>query len=97
MDWLIPFIVGWCGTVPIRWKFPPGGGGPGGGGDDPWPPNCPQCVAVLGGIAAVVLEIILRPQLGEMGLGTRMTFDFFAGMFAASALSGIGNMAFRKG
>ena len=92
MNFIIPFIVGWCGTGwPWRFPWPRGGGGTDPG--DPWPDNCPMCGGIIGGIAAVVLEIILQNQLADVGFGARLAVDFFAGSFAASLIGGVARLA----
>ena len=87
MDFIIPFIVGWCGT---GWPFHILGSGGGGGTDpdNPWPTHCPQCGGVLGGIAAVILEVVLARQLANAGFGGHLAVDFFAGSFAVSLIGG---------
>jgi hypothetical protein len=87
MEYIIPFIVGWCGTGwPWRFHGPIGGGGT--DPDNPWPDNCPMCGGILGGIAAIVLEIVLRQQLADVGFGGHLAIDFFAGSFAVSLVGG---------
>ena len=88
MDFVIPFIVGWCGTGwPWHPRIPGGGGG--GGGDDPWPINCIVCGRILGGIAAVILEMVLARQLANAGFGGHLAVDFFAGSFAVTLVGGL--------
>jgi len=89
MNFILPFIVGWCGT---GWPWHPRIGGGGGGGtdpDNPWPTNCPVCGGILGGLAAIVLEMVLAQQLANVGFGGHLAVDFFAGSFAVSLVSGL--------
>lgn len=68
MDWIIPAIIGWCGTK-WPWRFPGGSGGGGGfDPDNPWPPNCPQCGAVIGALSAVLVVNVLRVPLADAGI-----------------------------
>ena len=96
MNWIIPFIVGWCGTG-WPWRIPIPGGGGGGGGDpgDPWP-GCEVCGGLLGGIAAVVFEILLARQLADVGFGGHLAIDFFVGSFAVSLIGGVVALATGK-
>ena len=73
MDWLIPALIGWCGTYwPWRFRVPPGSGGGGGfDPDNPWPPNCWVCGGIIGAISAVVVFPLTQAALGDAGiLGT---------------------------
>lgn len=88
MDFAIPFIVGWCGTG-WPWHFPGGGGGGGTDPDNPWPIGCAVCKRILGGIAAVILEMVLARQLANAGFGGHVAFDFFAGSFAVTLVGGV--------
>lgn len=82
MDWLLPFIIGWCGGVIIVIYKP-----------FPWPPpgpdNCIVCGGLLGGIGAIILEQILRPSIVDIGFGDRFLFDLAAGFATASLVRGI--------
>jgi hypothetical protein len=84
MDYIIPFIVGWCGIL-IYVIGRPKGGASGGDPDNPWGDGkCIICGGLAGGILAVILETILKPQIGDAGLGARMAFDLAAGVVGVS-------------
>jgi len=86
--YIFAFIVGWCGSEwPIRFPIPRGGGGGVEPGD--WPPNCPMCGQVIGGIAAVVLVAALGSSIESTGLFGLVTMSFFAGKFGSSFLGGM--------
>ena len=92
MNFILPFIVGWCGTG-WPWRIPiPRGGGGGTDPDNPWPDNCPVCGGILGGIAAIILEVVLAGQLANVGFGGHLAVDFFAGSFAVGLVRGITGM-----
>lgn len=93
MSWLLPFIVGWCGTGwPFRWPRPKGGGGWVFDPDWPWPPNCIVCAGIIGGLSAVILEATLQPLIGDFRPGPLLAVYFFSGSFGASVVSGIGQL-----
>jgi hypothetical protein len=87
MDFIIPFITGWCGTGwPFRFHGSSGGGfDP----DFPWPDNCPPCAGFIGGVAAIILEMVLARQLANVGFGGHLAVDFLAGSFAVSLIGGV--------
>jgi len=87
MNFIIPFIVGWCGTGWPWHIHVPGGGGGGGDPGDPWP-GCTVCGGILGGIAAIIFEIVLAQQLADVGFGGHLALDFFAGSFAVGLVGG---------
>lgn len=82
MALFLAFMFGWVGGYwPKRWDP-----------DDPWPPNCPVCGALLGGIAAIILEAFGKPA--ATGLFEHAVLDFFVGAFAATLVGGL--LAFAK-
>jgi hypothetical protein len=87
MEYFIAFMIGWCGTYwPRRFPIPigPGPRDP----DDPWPPNCPVCGPIIGGIAAVVLEATIGREVGT-GLIEDGVLSFFAGAFGSTLVGGL--------
>jgi hypothetical protein len=96
MDWILPVIVGWCGTgFPFKWW-----GGRGGGGFDPdwpWPPNCWVCWGVLGAVISVVIDPIVRPQVADGGVFARIVVDFLAAGAGSTLVSGLYGMVAGKG
>jgi hypothetical protein len=94
MDWIIPAVIGWCGTYwPIRLRFPPGGGGGGGfDPDNPWPPNCAVCGGIIGSIAAVIINILVGPIIREAGFFAMAVTAFAAGSAANGLIGGIVGM-----
>jgi hypothetical protein len=99
MDWIIPAIVGWCGTGwPWRFPFPSGGGG-GFDPDNPWPPNCPMCGLVTklaGAILAVVIVNVLAGNEVINGLAAVTVVSLAAGKVGGDIVNSLGGMAFRK-
>jgi hypothetical protein len=90
---IIAFIVGWCGTGwPIR--LPGGSGGGGIDPDWPWPPNCPVCGPLIGGISAIIIVFFLEPQSAG-GWPLLMAFAFFGGSFGASLAGSLRRMMSR--
>ena len=87
MDWLIPAIIGWCGTY-WRPKLPGGGGGGGFDPDNPWPPNCWVCGGIIGAISAVVLDPIVASGLGDAGFLGRAVMAFAAGAVGNNIIGG---------
>ncbi len=98
MDWIIPAIVGWCGTGwPWRFPFPSGGGGT--GPDDPWPPNCPMCgliTKIAGAILAVIIVNVLAGNELINGLAAMTVVSLAAGKVGGDIVNALGGMAFRK-
>src|SRR5258708_36216858 len=88
MNWLLPIIVGWCGT---GWPFKCWGGRGGGGFDPdwPWPPNCWVCGGLLGAISAGIVDPMIMSQFNDAGLGGRIAVDFFAGGFGRTVIGGL--------
>jgi hypothetical protein len=99
IDWLVPAIIGWCGT---GWPFPfPRGGGTGGGGggfdpDNPWPPNCPMCGGVIGAISAIVINSLVGEHFASAGFLGMVLISFAAGSVGNSLVGGIVGL-FRRG
>ena len=88
MDWIIPCIFGWSGGVIIIVIRP-----------FPWPrpgPDCIVCGGLLGSIAAVILEQMLRPVIVNPAFGDRALFDLAAGFAVASAVRGIVSLVGRE-
>jgi hypothetical protein len=100
MDWLIPAIIGWCGTQwPWRWRFPGGGGGGGFDPDNPWPTNCPMCGLITDIAGAVVAVLVVRAVAGTelvSGLAAVTIVSLAAGKVGGDIVNAIGGMAFRK-
>lgn len=98
MDWIIPAIVGWCGTGwPWRFPFPSGGGGT--GPDDSWPPNCPMCgliTKIAGAILAVIIVNVLAGNELINGLAAVTVVSLAAGKVGGDIVNALGGMAFRK-
>lgn len=87
-EYILAAIVGWCGTYwPRRWPLPPGPS-PYPNPDDPWPPNCPVCGAIIGAIAGVILWKVLEPRYGD-GFLEVAVMAFFGGAFGASLVGGL--------
>jgi hypothetical protein len=99
MDWLIPAIIGWCGTGwPWRWRFPGGGGG-GFDPDNPWPPNCAVCGLITDIAGAVVAVLVVQALAGNelvSGLAGITIVSLAAGKVGGDIVNAIGGMAFRK-
>ena len=86
MDWIIPALIGWCGTYwPRRLPFPVGGGGGGFDPDNPWPPNCIVCGGIIGSLGAVIINILVGPIIAEAGFFASALTSFAAG----SAINGL--------
>jgi hypothetical protein len=89
MDWVFPFIGGWCGGIIIiviifiPFPFPR---------PRPWD-DCLACGGLAGVLGAIGLEFVLNPRIQEIGLGERLFFDVLAGMAAASIARSIVNIA----
>ena len=96
MGYFLAFIVGWCGTYWPR-RFPPiGGGGPGPRDpSDPWPPNCPMCGPLIGGIAALIFEAAVGAEIGRTFFEDVAAW-FFVGAFAASAVGSLMSLGGRN-
>lgn len=90
MEWIIPAIIGWCGTYVPR-RFPGGGGGlP---NPEDWPPvNCPVCGRVVGSIGAVIINVLVGPSLAEAGFFASALVSFAAGSATANLVAGISGM-----
>ncbi|HEX6741090.1 MAG TPA: hypothetical protein VF079_04765 [Sphingomicrobium sp.] len=98
MDWLIPAIIGWCGTG-WRPRIPGIGGGVPGGTDpdNPWPPNCWVCGGIIGALAAVVLDPVYAPMLQDAGFLGRAVMAFGTGFVANQIVGGaVGMVRGRK-
>jgi hypothetical protein len=81
MALFLAFMFGWVGGYwPRHWDP-----------DDVWPPNCPMCGAILGGIAAVILEAVLKPV--ATGVIEHAVLDFFVGAFASTLVAGLLRLA----
>ena len=94
MDWLIPAIIGWCGTY-WRPKLPGGGGGR--DPDDPWPPNCWVCGGIIGAISAVVINPAVAPALTDAGFFCHALVSFMAGAVGNHLIGGgVGMMMGKK-
>jgi len=88
MDYLIPFIFGWCGGVIIIVIRP-----------FPWPrpgPDCIVCGGILGSLGAIILEQIARPAIVNPAFGDRALFDLAAGFAVASAVRGLVSLISRE-
>jgi len=95
MNFILPFIVGWCGTGwPLRFRGSRGTGGfdP----DFPWPDNCPPCAGFIGGVAAIVFEFLLVREMANVGFGGHLAVDFFVGSFAVSLIGGVVGLTSRS-
>ena len=79
LHWIIPALIGWCGT---RWPWHLGGGS-GGGGDDPWPSNCPVCGPLFGALSAVLVSQLLGASIENAG--------FFGSAFVSLAAGKVGS------
>jgi len=91
MEWILPAIIGWCGT---RWPIHFGGGGGGGfDPDNPWPPNCPVCGPIIGAISAVILVAVIGSQYKEAGFLGTVAISFFGGNFGSNLVGSIVGMA----
>jgi hypothetical protein len=89
MDWLVYAIIGICGTGWPR-RFPGGGGGGGGfDPDNPWPPNCPMCGALIGAISAVVVIYLVGPQFANAGFIGTAIISFAAGSAGNTLVGGL--------
>jgi len=102
MDWLIPAIIGWCGTRwPWRFPLPPGGGGGGGfDPDNPWPPNCPMCglvTSIAGAVAAVVINQALAGNDLLGGLAAVTVISLAAGKVGGDVVNGLAGMVRKPG
>ena len=96
ITWLIPAIIGWCGTYWPR-RFPPVGGGGGGfDPDNPWPPNCPVCGGIVGALSAILVNIVVGPQIAEAGFVGLAVTSLAAGSFGNNLVGGIVGLI-RKG
>src|SRR5690606_25344792 len=98
MDWIIPAIVGWCGTG-WPWRFPCPSGGGGTGPDDPWPPTCPMCgliTKIAGAILAVIIVNVLAGNELINGLAAVTVVSLAAGKVGGDIVNALGGMAFRK-
>ena len=106
IDWLVPAIIGWCGTGwprhfyppgPSRF-FPPGPTTPSGGfdPDNPWPPNCPFCGGVIGAISAIVINSMIGDHFASAGFLGMVVISFAAGSVGNSLVGGIVGL-FRRG
>ena len=96
MDWLVYALIGICGTGWPR-RFPGGGGGGGGfDPDNPWPPNCPMCGAVIGAISAVVVIYLAGAQFANAGFFGLALISFAAGSAGNTLVGGIVRL-FRRG
>jgi hypothetical protein len=95
MDWLIPAIVGWCGTGwPWRWPLPSGGGG-GFDPDNPWPPNCPMCGLITKLAGALVAVLVVRALAGNElvnGLAAVTVVSLAAGKVGGDVVNAVGGM-----
>ncbi len=92
---ILAAIIGWCGTYWPR-RFPlPVPPGPYPNPDDPWPPNCPVCGAIIGAIAAVVLWLVLGDQFGDTVLDVAVV-SFFGGAFGATLVGGLMSFGRRR-
>ena len=95
MDWLIPAIIGWCGTG-WPWRFPiPSGGGGGFDPDNPWPPNCPMC-GLIPKFAGALLAVLVIRELGGIifvsGSFGLTIISLGAGKVGADVVNAIGGM-----
>ena len=89
MDYLLPFIIGWCGGVIIIVVKPFPWPGPG-------PDDCLVCGGILGGLGAIILEQILRPVIVNPAFVDRFLFDLAAGFAVASAVRGVVSLVSRN-
>jgi hypothetical protein len=85
MDWLIPAIIGWCGTY---WRPRIPGGGGGGGDPDPWPPNCWVCGGIIGALSAIVINMIAGPAMADAGFFGHALVSFAAGFVGNQIVGG---------
>jgi hypothetical protein len=93
MDWIFPLIVGWCGTGWPHRFWPKGGGGGGGfDPDNPWPVNCPMCGGIVASLGALVIDILVLPHVGDVGIFGRGLVDFAGGAFASGIVGGLVGM-----
>jgi len=88
MEYVLVALAGWVGA---GWPISLGRGGGTGlpNPEDPDPPLCWVCNFVIGAIAAVILWLVLSPELGDAGFGTRVVFGLIAGSFGASLVRGV--------
>ena len=96
MELFIAFIVGWCGTGwPLRLP-PPGGWG---GGIEPgdWPPNCPMCGRIVGGLAGLLVVLIAGSAFAGAGLFGTVALAFFGGSFGNEAVLAARNAFMNRG
>jgi hypothetical protein len=79
MDWLIIFVLGGLGS---GWPRGP---------DDPWPDNCPPCSLIIGGLAAILINVLAPIDVGT-GFLPMAVISFAAGYTGARLVSGAGRM-----
>ena len=80
MSWVLAAIFGgWGGSS--RWWF----------GEEGWlrnPPWCLFCLAFLGVVVAVLIDILLGQQLGELGFMERAVLGYASGVSGVAIIGG---------
>lgn len=95
MDWLIPALIGWCGTGwPWRIPIPRGGGGT--DPDNPWPDNCPMCGGIIGALSAVLVVILLQRNAFIDNVAGLTIVSLAAGKVGSDIVGTVLGMARRK-
>jgi hypothetical protein len=88
-DWIIPAVIGWCGT---KWPWHIGGGG-GGGDGDPWPPNCAVCGPLIGALSALVINQLVGHSLAEAGFFANAFVSLVAGKVGSDIVGNVARLA----
>ena len=81
MEWLIAAMFGGWGGSWSRW----GNDGEGWERNPPW---CWACVVVIGAVVAIVINVLVGPQLGELTFVDRALLSFGSGVTGAGLIAG---------
>jgi hypothetical protein len=78
MDMIVAAIMGGWGGSWSRW----------GEGWEINPPWCWVCVVVIGAVFAIIINILVGPQLGPLGFFERALLSFGSGVTGAGLIAG---------
>lgn len=81
MEWILPIVFGGAGGAWSHYWSD----------DDGWgrnPPGCIMCSIVAGAIIAIIIEMIARPQLGDVGFFGHAVLNLVSGFFGNALIGG---------
>lgn len=92
MDWILPIVFGWAGGAwAASWHS---------NDDDGWwrnPPGCIMCGGIIGAVVAVIIEMLVRPQMGDALMLDHAVLNLASGVFGSTLIgTGIGMMKGRS-